>query len=1381
MASTNKSTFPIPSSLQDLEREPYNLLPYPAGFADDDEAARADSFDGLVTHLERGNRTLASGGMTLFEEAEEEQDGTCSDEGAFDPWMDEERVQAMYTLVRKSSSLAPSTRKRLISATCQAVQSLSTILGSSDTESSSEDQIEPTTNTGTQSSSATAVVSQSFRDALACHLYMLFSIMHFTESESKSSKALNVGTTTTGGGGGGRGKKISAKEQERRAEAAELATSRETCARAMLVAAQAMSGHTNRLWKRGVPDEDVVNLPCRIAYQMLEGATGVVARRACSGTEALGMIAATVNSADSLLSTVVAALVDLLCSYEHMAPLVAELCCMVNERPTNRLATELLREIGRMDMSGPAVEGTAAAGAGGKASGVRNVAPFLSELASRRPRLVLAQISLVLPHLDSEPYQLRSAIVATIGNILTKVGQADDEDGNSWDVDASSPSSEEDKEDESHDGNEGGRGTSSDADSHHMSNISKGRSALLDILTERVRDSSSFTRVAVLKAWATVVESDCLPLERFLPVTSLAISRLQDKTVMVRRSAMQLLTLILENNPYMGCLDPVPYMDKVKELEVYLKANMPSDIEDARAASQKELEESKGDEISKDEIESAALAAAIAEAEEESNSDNLSESQLEYLAKVKALKFASSALNFIALFEDANTAFEGMLLSSNASDVTEALRFFVRARHFQLPSAVTGMKQALSLIWSSETGIQDEVLKAFVEVFISVSGTEGKELLPHTEIADNLLFLAGQATVSEKASIEEAIARLVKENRIPSEVFMLLWSIASGAPGETRAAAILVLSMGATADPTIIDSATRLRLLLDVGLGDAVEENRDWTTIRSAAAALQRIQRAKHDPSSARYLVLEHITERLCSVAQGDWCNDANTQDTCAWFSAAEQSIDAIFAICPWPERAAADIIRVMESTTFGVGLGEAQSSCHSLRLSRFFFTMGHIALKLLVYAENLGGSVRRANAAKTLAKQESVDNAKSQKKPGASRDESGEESEEDDAIEAELGLAQEAEAENEKRVLEISEQEIVCNGLIGAFAPLLVRIVGNEGGAFTSEILTQASTLTLCKFMCISRTFCEKHLPLLLTALARAPTQDTTLRANTVVALGDLAFRFPNEVEPYTPRLYACLRDPSTRVRRHTLMVLTHLILNDMVKVKGQVCEIALCLQDEESRIQDMARLLFFELSKRSNNPIYNLLPDIVSQLSEIGIRREEFRSIMSFLLGFITKERQIETLCDKLCQRFPKAKTISQKADLAYCLAQLKINEKCVKSLNDHYKLYSASLFDEDVYKSFTTIVSKAKKASKSPESKQFVADWEARLEEAGQIGAENEAADAKALQAKRRAARRKQKQKTKGKQPAVGKKRSTRSSRAAAALEDAENMENSLLSVQ
>ena len=88
--------FPIPTSLQDLESEPYHLLPYPANFDDVDEAARADSFDALVELVERGNRTLINGGMVLFEE----EGGEEGDEGGYDPWMDTERVQALYTLVR---------------------------------------------------------------------------------------------------------------------------------------------------------------------------------------------------------------------------------------------------------------------------------------------------------------------------------------------------------------------------------------------------------------------------------------------------------------------------------------------------------------------------------------------------------------------------------------------------------------------------------------------------------------------------------------------------------------------------------------------------------------------------------------------------------------------------------------------------------------------------------------------------------------------------------------------------------------------------------------------------------------------------------------------------------------------------------------------------------------------------------------------------------------------------------------------------------------------------------------------------------------------------------------------------------------------------------
>jgi condensin complex subunit 1 len=331
---------------------------------------------------------------------------------------------------------------------------------------------------------------QSFRDAFACHIYMLYSVMFFMESEAKASVS---------------------KRDENKADSAEVVAMRATCADAMLRAAQSMATNRSRLWKCGVPDEAVVGLPCRIAYQMLESATGVVARKAASADTALSMIAATVDSADNLLGTVVAALVDLLHSYEHIASLVAELCTMVNERPTNRLALELMREIGRLDTS-------ASSEAGNKASGVKNVAHFISELATTRPRIVLSSISLILPHMNSEPYGLRSAIATAIGHILVHVGKH--ETDNEQDDDEANP--EEDG--------------ASAADKDH---VSRSQDHLLDVLSERVYDVSSFTRGAVLKAWINVTQNGALPIERVLPVTALAIDRLQDKTVMVRRSAMQ--------------------------------------------------------------------------------------------------------------------------------------------------------------------------------------------------------------------------------------------------------------------------------------------------------------------------------------------------------------------------------------------------------------------------------------------------------------------------------------------------------------------------------------------------------------------------------------------------------------------------------------------------------------------------------------------------------------------------------------------------------------------------------------------------------------------------------------------------------------------------
>lgn len=86
--------------------------------------------------------------------------------------------------------------------------------------------------------------------------------------------------------------------------------------------------------------------------------------------------------------------------------------------------------------------------------------------------------------------------------------------------------------------------------------------------------------------------------------------------------------------------------------------------------------------------------------------------------------------------------------------------------------------------------------------------------------------------------------------------------------------------------------------------------------------------------------------------------------------------------------------------------------------------------------------------------------------------------------------------------------------------------------------------------------------------------------------------------------------------------MVLTHLILNGMIKVKGQLGEMAKCLSDNDKRIKDLAHLFFEELATK-DKAIYNNLPDIISHLSSGAnpVDEDTFQVSMKFIFKFVDK----------------------------------------------------------------------------------------------------------------------------------------------------------------
>ena len=205
--------------------------------------------------------------------------------------------------------------------------------------------------------------------------------------------------------------------------------------------------------------------------------------------------------------------------------------------------------------------------------------------------------------------------------------------------------------------------------------------------------------------------------------------------------------------------------------------------------------------------------------------------------------------------------------------------------------------------------------------------------------------------------------------------------------------------------------------------------------------------------------------------------------------------------------------------------------------------------------------------------------------------------------MEDEMGLAAASDYDHEKQFNYIVERELVFENLLGKFHPFIAFIVANEEkgrqgfGPYGAPIIRETALLALCRYMCVSNAMCEMYLALVFTALENEPM--AVNRTTVMIALADLAFRFPNVIEPWTKRIYSRLSDDDTVVRYNTLMVLTHLILNDMIKVKGQVSHVVMMLNDPCFEIRELATLFFTKLSERSNNPIYNLLGDIIATLS--------------------------------------------------------------------------------------------------------------------------------------------------------------------------------------
>jgi len=94
------------------------------------------------------------------------------------------------------------------------------------------------------------------------------------------------------------------------------------------------------------------------------------------------------------------------------------------------------------------------------------------------------------------------------------------------------------------------------------------------------------------------------------------------------------------------------------------------------------------------------------------------------------------------------------------------------------------------------------------------------------------------------------------------------------------------------------------------------------------------------------------------------------------------------------------------------------------------------------------------------------------------------------------------------------------------------------------------------------------------------------------------------------------------------------------------------------------------------------------------------------------LQKDKQGESLVEKLCHRFRTTKNDRQYRDLSYCLSVLPYNEKVFKKLQENIACYRAVLCDDDVYANFVNIITTSKKFCK-PEFRLLIDEFEKILE--------------------------------------------------------------------
>lgn len=943
-------------------------------------------------------------------------------------------------------------------------------------------------------------------------------------------------------------------------------------------------------------------------------------------------------------------IIQCLTYYAHLPQYMAGLLHTLTEKYDYMVLTEeILREISQTHFNS------------NDTNGPKAVSEFLIKLSELSPRLILRQMTSISQLLDNSNQTLRCSVVEACGNIV---------------VDILKNSTKDQGEDE-------------DAD-YYRHQVAK----LLNLLEERFLDQNPYVRTKAFQALSKVADLKVKLTERRQKMMMLAVRSLEDRSTLVRRNAIKLMSKLILNHQFQGShgtqLALTFWKQKLKDAEAELMKYIPADVQ-ARPEQQSDTSdvEDDGDELDKVEQENNLNGQAEATKKDEPTMDIDKEDVLEegdregesdivantssfndnlpdatVLARVKlTANYYKDAVDFVEAVQHGTDVISGLLFSKNRNEAIDAMDFLVLADAYGVENSHVGIRKMLHLVWmkgSSDEGksVPAHLIDCYKSLFL-IAPNSASKIEKATYIAKNLIGLTLKASVADLASLEKLLGLMYAAMMINFEVINVLWQIynLSDRSEEVRRqkrGAIIILGMLSLEDNQI--AIKGFDSLLNIGLGD--EGKDDLILGRYTCIALQRVIPADAKKNSTM-VKIPREEEAITKFKQILIDYNENPE----WYSISEETIDAIFQLSSEPDRVCSDVIKTKAVAVFGDNRASVENP--DVALSQLLFIVGHVAIKTIVFLEKLEGQFKKKKHEAESKKGTANSNNSS------TAADAQEEAEGENELEMIGGTSEDDFAD---AVVHVKERELLYGdySLLGRFGPLVKEICAHPK-QFSNLRLQRSAVLCLTKLMCVSSIYCEENLPLLLQIMEKS--DDPVTRCNCVLGLGDVAVCFNNIVDENTEYIYSRLTDENIMVQRTCLMTVTFLILAGQVKVKGQLSSMAKCLENPDQSISDMCRLFFAELATK-DNAIYNGFIDIFSGLSnDETLAKDEMKRIIRFLVGFIDKEKHQKQLAEKLLARLPKCQLENQWQDVAFVLQTIPYkNDAIAAALEEGFTLVLA-----------------------------------------------------------------------------------------------------------